>query len=116
MYSLQLNDNWDLCIDNSGDIALCTAPYSKAQEVANAVRTFLGECYYNTNLGVPYFETVFKTGISMSEISHHIKKAAETVEDVYNVITALEYDIVERKLKGQIRFNYGNEQLGVITL
>ena len=45
---------WDLTLDASGDIALATPLYAITQDVASACRTFLGEVYYDTSLGVPY--------------------------------------------------------------
>lgn len=45
---------WDLTADASGNIALATPPYALTQDVASACRTFLGEVYYDTTLGVPY--------------------------------------------------------------
>lgn len=49
---------WDLCLDASGSIALADEPYALAQDAASAVRTFLGECWYNTAIGIPYFTEV----------------------------------------------------------
>ena len=49
---------WDLVIDSAGNIAMATPPYALAQDVASAVRLFLGELWYNTPKGIPYFEDV----------------------------------------------------------
>lgn len=45
---------WDLALDSSGNIAVASQGYSLAQDVASALRVFLGEAYYDTSLGVPY--------------------------------------------------------------
>lgn len=45
---------WDLVLDVNGNIALASDPYSLAQDAASAIRTFFGEDWYNTTLGVPY--------------------------------------------------------------
>ena len=45
---------WDLALDSAGGIAAATDGYSLAQDVASAIRVFLGEAYYDTALGVPY--------------------------------------------------------------
>jgi hypothetical protein len=47
---------WDLTLDINGNIAMASEPYAIAQDVASACRTFLGECYYDTSQGVPYFQ------------------------------------------------------------
>lgn len=54
MDTLLLNANWDLSVDADNNIALATDAYAIAQDVASAARTFLGEVWYNNNLGVPY--------------------------------------------------------------
>lgn len=48
---------WDLVLDVNNNIAIATDPYSQAQDAASAERTFLGKCYYNTTLGIPYFQS-----------------------------------------------------------
>ncbi|AJJ19826.1 hypothetical protein [Yersinia intermedia] len=45
---------WDLVLDANGDIAMASLPYSIAQDVASAIKTFIGECWYDTSQGVPY--------------------------------------------------------------
>jgi hypothetical protein len=49
------NDNNDLCADAMGNIALAQPPYAVAQDVATAIKTFLGDCIYDVTLGVDYF-------------------------------------------------------------
>ncbi len=49
---------WDVCTDANGNWAVATQPYAIAQDVASAQRTFRGEVYYNTLLGIPYFNVV----------------------------------------------------------
>ena len=49
---------WDLVLDSFGNIALASPPYALAQDVASAIRTFLGEVYYDASLGVPYFQDI----------------------------------------------------------
>lgn len=47
-------DTWDLVADANGNIAMASPPYAITQDVASACRTFYGEVYYDTTLGVPY--------------------------------------------------------------
>lgn len=62
MKTLLLGVNtWDLLLDISGNIAVASDPYSQAQDAASACRTFgdivpgnIGECWYNSTLGVGY--------------------------------------------------------------
>lgn len=52
--SLQLNDTWDIRLDDSGGLALCDGSARIAQDVACYERTFQGEPYFASNEGVPY--------------------------------------------------------------
>jgi len=47
---------WDLVLDSNGDIALASPPYALEQDVASAVRLFLGELWYDTTKGIPYLK------------------------------------------------------------
>lgn len=60
IYSTLLLDRtaWDLVLDAQGNIAVAKPPYSLAQDVATAIRTFLGEVYYDKRQGIPYFEEI----------------------------------------------------------
>lgn len=49
---------WDLTLDASGNIALLAAPDSLAQDAASAIKTFLGECYWDVTVGVPYLTQI----------------------------------------------------------
>lgn len=51
-------ETWDLMVDVSGNIASAKAPYAQAQDAASALKTFQGEVYFDTTLGVPYFAEI----------------------------------------------------------
>ena len=55
-HTLSLSDAWDIGVDDSGDIATVTGPYAIAQNVANAVRLFTQDAYFNADKGIPHFE------------------------------------------------------------
>lgn len=93
---------WDLVLDASGNIALGGAPYSVAQDVAAAVRTFLGECWYDVAQGLPYWQQVDGKYPPLSFVSQKIVDAAMTVPNVASarvVFTGFQ----GRTLTGQIQ-------------
>ncbi|MGP4254566.1 hypothetical protein [Escherichia coli] len=51
-------ESWDLSLDETGSIARTENPYAVAQDAACACSTFLGECWYDTSLGVPYYQRI----------------------------------------------------------
>lgn len=93
---------WDLVLDINGNIAIASAPYSIAQDVASAVRVFAGEVYYDTTLGIPYFERVLGQRPSLAYLSAQIEQAALTVPDVAQA-RCLFARLENRVLTGQIQ-------------
>lgn len=48
------NENWDLTVDDFGNIATKESNDQLAQDVASSVRVFLGEMPFDVNRGVSY--------------------------------------------------------------
>lgn len=106
---------WDLLTDAAGNIAAADVPYSTAQDVASAVRTFLGEVWYNTSLGVPYFQQILGKTPPLTLFQELIVQAAETVPTVVAAtctITAFD----DRRVTGQVTFTTDNGQTGTVAL
>ena len=96
-------ETWDLLIDSSGSIAVASDPWSIAQDVASALRTFDGECWYNTDKGVPYFEEILGHFPPMSLVRKRLEDEAETVSGVVSA-RAIITGLVNRELTGSIEF------------
>jgi hypothetical protein len=92
---------WDLVLDINGNIALAGTPYSYAQDTASAVRTFAGECWYNTNLGVPYWQQVLGELPPLGYIEQQISTQALTVPNVISAEATI-VDFKNREVKGVI--------------
>lgn len=73
---------WDLVLDVEGDIALAAEPYSLAQDAACAIKTFLGECWYDTTVGIDYLGEIFGRAPSLALLKARMVAAARTVPDV----------------------------------
>lgn len=111
---LDLNQ-WDLLLNAGGDLAIATDPYAIAQDVASAVRTFLGEVWYNTSIGVPFFQTILGKTPPLTVFQELIVQAAETVPGVASAectITAF----ADRRVTGQVTFTTTNGQTGQVAL
>ncbi len=104
-YSTLLLDRgqWDLIIDSAGNIAMATPPYALAQDVASAVRLFLGELWYATTKGIPYFEDVLGQLPPLSLLTGYIEKAALTVPGVVSAQCIIS-EFSGREITGQIQF------------
>lgn len=73
---------WDLVLDASGDIAHAREPYSLAQDAASAIKTFLGEAYFDTDLGVPYMSKILAKNPPLAVLKAELVAAALTVAGV----------------------------------
>jgi len=103
---------WDLVLDTNNNIAVATNPYSLAQDAASAVKTFRGEVYYDTTLGVPYYQELVGHLPPLSLVKADL---VDAVLQVPEVVAAQVYltDLTERLLSGQIQLE---DKLGTITI
>jgi hypothetical protein len=105
MFSTLLLDQiqWDLVLDSSGNIAMAAPPYALAQDVASAIRLFLGELWYDTTQGIPYFQDILGQLPPASLITGYMEAAALTVPGVVTaqcIITSF----TNRQVSGQVQF------------
>ena len=92
----------DLVLDINGNIAAAGEPYSLAQDAASAIKTFLGECFWDTTLGLPYMQRILGKRPSVALLKAEFESAAETVPGVASAkcfISALS----NRSVSGQIQ-------------
>lgn len=106
---------WDICLDANGNWAIASAPYSLAQDVATAIRTVLGECWFNTTLGVPWLDNgdqnILGNPLNVTVFQDLMVKAAlvavPTTADVY-VVSAkcviTSFNRQTRTVVGQVQF------------
>ena len=102
---------WDLALDTAGNIAVATEPYAQAQDAASAIKTFEGECYYDTTKGIPYFEQILGHSPPVSLMKAYINEAALTVPGVVSSQCYIT-DWSNRKVSGQVQITNTS---GVVT-
>lgn len=93
---------WDLVLDVNGNIAVASAPYALAQDAASAIKTFLGEVYFDTTMGVPYMTEILGRSPPLALLKSRLQVAALTVPGVASAevfIIALR----DRDLTGQVQ-------------
>jgi hypothetical protein len=107
----------DLVVDANGNIALASAPYAQAQDAASAIKTFQGECYYDTTLGVPYWSQVLGKNPPLALVKSLLVAAAETVPDPTstnpaNTVSAQCFisAFANRQLSGQVQVTTASGQ------
>jgi hypothetical protein len=103
---------WDLVLDANGNIAVADEPYSLAQDAASAIKTFLGECYWDTTVGVPYLQRIFGKSPPLNYIKTQMVSAAETVPGVLSAQVFI-ISLTNRVLKAQVQVTPEAPGLGV---
>lgn len=99
-YALDPN-SWDLTLDLNGNFATVSGQGQIAQDVASAIRTFAGECWYDTSQGMPYFASIFGKSPAASYLKAQITNAALTVPGVV-AVTVISLMLVKRQLTGTV--------------
>lgn len=103
MNTLLLNPaTWDLVKDASGNIAMASDPYALAQNAACAIRLFQGEQWYNTTIGVPYFQQIFSKAPNVPLIKAKLVAAALTAPGVVAAAVFIT-SITDRGVRGQVQ-------------
>lgn len=95
---------WDLVLDANGNIALAEEPYALAQDAASAIRTYLGECYWDTTVGVPYLTQILGKTPNPALLKQALIEAALTVPDVLSAQVFLQsITETDRIVSGQVQ-------------
>ena len=75
--------------------------------MASAIRTFLGECYYDTTIGVPYFNQILGQSPPLAYVKAQICAAALTVPGCSNPVCYIS-SFTDRNMIGQVQFTDSN--------
>ena len=93
---------WDLVLDANGNIAVASEPYSVAQDAASAIMTFLGECYWDTQIGVPWLQQILGQRPTLALLKAQLAAAAMTVPDVAAAQVFIS-SFISRVVSGQVQ-------------
>ena len=96
--------DWDLLTDSNNNIALASNPYAIAQDVASALRLFLGELWYDTTKGVPYFTEILGHAPPITVLKQYLVVAALTVPEVVQARCIIQsFSMEDRTVTGQVQ-------------
>jgi hypothetical protein len=99
---------WDLAVDASGNIGVAEEPYAVAQDAASAIRLFLGELWYDTTKGVPYFEQLLGHQPPLGVLKAALTTAALTVPEVESA-SVFVTKVEGRQIFGQVQVRGGGD-------
>ena len=112
--SFLLNDKWDICLAASGDIAVTDGLYCDAQNIANAIRLFTNDAYFNKDKGIPHFAIDLGVRPSTAVVRSRFRQAAIGVENIADANVTITGITDNRVLEGYIdAITDEGEELGV---
>lgn len=103
---------WDLCQDASGNIAMAAVPYALAQDAASAIKLFVGELYYDTAQGIPYFGQILGHYPPISLMKARFVAAAMSVPGVTHASCFIT-SFTNRVISGQVQIT---DTSGVVSV
>lgn len=114
----QLTDDalngWDLKIGNFIDYTV-TGMNELIQRLKIRLQFFLGELYFNTTLGVPYYRDILKKGTTYDEVSAAIKLQIATTKNIKKITDFRLFADEENKRGIKITFT-AQSDFGEITI
>lgn len=81
--------NNDIYLDQQGNIAISRDLNAVLEECSQVAKTILGEMIFNTDLGVPYFETVWVGVPNVTQFNASLRQSFLNVNGVLEVISLL---------------------------
>ncbi len=119
MKTLVLDDTWDLAIENgsfvvsdgssfhkSSDVRK-SLPYGIAQKVANKIRLFTNDAYFDLSRGISHFSYEFSQNPTIDLLTKKIQEEASKVENVSSAKVEF-LEVKNRVLSGRILLELEN--------
>lgn len=113
MITISTNENNDIFIDSTGNIATSEDIQALANVSKNKALTTLGEPEYNQLDGIPYFETIFTDTPKIDLFQAAMINSMESQEEVQRVSNfeytvnngVFSYSLIEKTTYGDITIN-----------
>lgn len=89
-----------------------------AQRIKISLWLFRGEWFFNEDAGVPYFQSIFVKGVTVTEIDNIFKTAIKNVEGVIELLSYssnFNKSAREFSLDFKVRTAFGNQTLTVVV-
>lgn len=77
----------DIYLDSHGNIAMSFDQNCLLEECSQVARTLLGEMIFNTDLGIPYFETVWAGVPNIAQFTASLRQSFLNVAGVLQVVS-----------------------------
>ena len=108
-------DEWDLTLDTAGNIVTTTGAYAIAQNVANAVRLFTDDAYYEPERGIPHFLLSLGENVDESVVRARVNAMALAVDGVASADTEID-GVTDRELTGTVSITTDDGEIADVAL
>lgn len=115
-YTLTLQDDWDLHVNDSGELDTDSGAQGIAQNVANAFRLFTKDAYFFTERGIPHFLIELDSHPKINILRSRLKKTALKVEGVKDCEINLMQTDEDRGLNGYAQITLMNGEQIKVTI
>jgi hypothetical protein len=79
----------DLYLDKQGNISVSTDLQAILEECAEAARTLLGECIFNTTIGIPYQQVIWVGVPNIAQFTAALRQTFLSIPGVTEVISLM---------------------------
>lgn len=98
MNDLKLDSDWELVIENH-DLATVSGIDAIEQNLGQRLKTFLGEYFLDSRIGLPYFQEIFKKKFDPIVVDTVIKREIINTDGIIELMQfKLELETVSREL------------------
>lgn len=110
-YTLMLNSDWDIYLNDGGELVTCNNSYGIAQNVCNAFRLFTNDAYYEQDKGIPHFLLELNAHPYINILKARLRETALQIDGVADCkIDFINIDD-ERILNGKASLTLDNKEV-----
>lgn len=115
-FTLRLDDDWDLHVNDDGNLPRVFTAQGIAQNVANAFRLFTNDAYFFTERGIPHFLIELNAQPKLNILRSRLKKVALQVEGVKDCEINLMANDEDRALNGYAELTLINGEKTTVNI
>lgn len=110
------DDDWDLHLDDNGDIITRKGPIAIAQNVANLIRLYKNDAYFAADRGLPHFTVDLPKQPPPPLLRSWITRLAMSVPGIKQAtVEDLLFDPATKEYTGSIRLQLTTGETGHVT-
>lgn len=108
-------NDWDLHVNEFGELDVIEGAYAIAQNVANATRLFTNDAYFKFDEGIPHMDVELGVQPIESVVKSRYREAALKVAGVADAVVDL-FNIEDRVLSGRILLTLDSGEMATVEI